>query len=244
MISRTANNLQFSSLFDNARNKISQVLGSQSFFWKLKPDLIISKNQIVIFTSKNNKIEIIDLGTMSAYNMVVPFQIDSLLLWSSDRWLIQNTLQEKFILQRSSSDNPCPNVLRKIDENEIGPHKLGSLLACSKTGCTKDMLSKAFNKEMDFPSRIVATSNTYASIIVGFPEFDNSNKIFSFPRSQRVNSFIDPIITQTGQIIRIVAPSHVPESALYKEKARDTFCGYLEITDPLEKKLHYIPIPA
>ncbi|OXU18814.1 hypothetical protein TSAR_009759 [Trichomalopsis sarcophagae] len=239
-----AYNLQLSSMFDSASDKISQVLGNRSYTWKLRKDLIESHNQIVIFTPNNNKIEVMDLDKSSAFTMTLPFEIDSILLASPERWLIQSTQQDKFILQKSLSTSPCPNILRRVDQDDSGPYKIGSLLNCSKESLSNEMLGKVLNQKIESPNRIVATNNTYASIVVGFPELDSSNEVFSFPRNQRVHSFSIPIITQQGTIIRTIASSNVPSPALYEGKAHPGSSGYLEITDPIDKKLRYVPIPA
>lgn len=231
-------------MLDYTSDRISQVLGNRNFTWKLKTDLVVSKNQLVIFAPNSNKIEVIDLEKMCAFTMSLPFEIDSILLASSDRWLIQSTSNEKFILQKSAETSPCPNVLRKVDQNDLEKIKLGSLLACSKSGLSSQMLSKALKQNIDSPNRIVATDDTYASIIVGFPQLDSANEVFSFPRNKNVKSFITPIITSHGHVIRTISSSNVPTSALHDGKPHPGSSGYLEITDAIENKLRYIPIPA
>lgn len=242
-INGTASSLQLSSIFENASEKISQVLNNKNLMWKMKPDLILSNNQLVFYTCNNNKIEMVDLGTMNAYTINLPFEIDSVLLNSHEKWLLQNTLREKFILEKSEASSPCPNILRKIDEKNNGSYKLGSLLNNSKNNLSTETLSKVLNQKIDSPNRIITTNTSYANIIVGFPELDSSNEILSFPRKQEINRFITPLITNHSHIIQSVPTSDVPKSALYEGKPHPGSSGYLEIVDPIEKKMRYIPVP-
>lgn len=230
-------------MLENASDKISQVLKNKSIFWKLKKDLILSNNHLVFYTPNSNKIELIDLGTMNAFTMNLHFEIDSILIASPEKWLLQNTSNEKYILQKNTATTPCPNILRKIDVQDTGSCKLGSLLSNSKSNLSAEQLSKALNQKIDSPNRIITTNASYADIIVGFPELDSSNEVLSFPRNREVNSFITPLITNSGHIIQTVPSTSVPKTALYEEKPHPGSSGYLEIVDPIEKKMRYIPIP-
>lgn len=230
-------------MFENASDKIAQVLKNKNILWKLKSDLILSNNQLVFYTPNSNKIEVIDLGTMNAFTMNLPIELDSILIASSEKWLLQSTLQDKFILQKNTASSPCPNILRKIEAQNTGSYKLGSLSSNSKTGLSSESLSKALKQKIDSPNRIITTDTSYADILVGFPDLDSSNEVLSFPRKKKIDSFITPIITNHGHIIQSVNSDNVPKSALYEGKPHPGSSGYLEIVDPVEKKMRYVPIP-
>ena len=95
-------NIQLTTMLDNASETLSKVFGSQANICKLKTDLVGTDNMLVLYTPKNNKIKVVDLNGMNAYSMTMPFEINSVLFSNSDKWLIESTSKEKFILQKTS----------------------------------------------------------------------------------------------------------------------------------------------
>ncbi|XP_012062470.1 PREDICTED: von Willebrand factor A domain-containing protein 8 [Atta cephalotes] len=234
--------LQFSTFLDVA-DKISNVFRSKNLQWKMKADLLPSHNLIVLYTQDHDKIEVVDLQNMCAYSMSLPCNIESVLLASNRKWLIQDASKNKYILTKSSDSDLCPNVLRELDESNSVDLKTGSVLNCGNSSLSKTELSKALQQKIDCPNRLLVTDNTYAGIVTGFPDLDSSNELHFWPRRGRTRSFITPIITQNGQIIRTISPSQVPDEVYPKDTKHMGISGYLEIVDTVNHKLRYIPIP-
>ncbi|KAL6257046.1 hypothetical protein P5V15_011981 [Pogonomyrmex californicus] len=209
----------------------------------MNTDLLLSHNLIVLYTQDHDKIEVINLQNMCAYSMTLPNYIESVLLASDKKWLIQDVSKDKYILTKSSDSNPCPNVLRELDESNSADLKTGSVLNCGKSSLHKTELSKALQQKIDCPNRLLATDNTYAGIATGFPDLESSNELHFWPRKGRMRSFIKPIITQDGQVVRTISSNQVPDEVFPKDKKPTGICGYLEIVDTVNHKLRYIPIP-
>ncbi|XP_020295442.1 von Willebrand factor A domain-containing protein 8 isoform X2 [Pseudomyrmex gracilis] len=236
--------LQTSSFLDAAGDRISSVFRSGGPQWKMKTELLSPHNLIVLYTLRESKVEIIDLSSMSVYSMNLPCNIESLSLASENKWLIQDTSRNKHVLTKSSNSDPCPNVLRELDESNSTDLKTGSVLNCGTTSLHKEELSEALQQKIDSPNRLLVTDNTYAGIAIGFPDLDSSNELHFWPRKRRTRSFITPIITQNGQIIRTISPNQIPDEIYPKDKKHMEISGYLEIVDTVKHKLRYIPVPA
>ncbi|KAK2575217.1 hypothetical protein KPH14_002679 [Odynerus spinipes] len=235
--------IQLSSIFEQTAGKISNAFGLQNLYWKMLPDLISPNNQIVFFVPNGNKIEVVDLGTMSAYSINVPCEIESILLTSANKWLLQDTLKNKYVLGKSVESQPCPNVLRQVEESSSTFLKRGTLLSCAQYNLHPNILNEALNQKMDSPNRLFVTDNTYAAIVTGFPELDSANELHYWPRKERSASLLTPIITKDGQVIRTISTEQVPEEVCPADKQLAGISGYLEVVNTANHKIRYIPIP-
>ncbi|XP_072747214.1 von Willebrand factor A domain-containing protein 8 [Anoplolepis gracilipes] len=239
----SARELQISSFLDVASDRLSNAFRSRIPQWKMKADLLSSHNLIVLYTQNHNKIEAVNLQNMCVYSMNLPCNIETILLASDRKWLIQDTSKNKYVLMKSADSHPCPNILHELDEANSTDLKSGSVLNCSKSGLHKTELSKALQQKIDAPNRLLVTDNTYAGIVIGFPDLDSSNDLHFWPRKRRTRSFTTPIITQNGQVIRTISPSQVPDEIYPKDTKQTGISAYLEIVDTVNHKLRYLPIP-
>lgn len=235
--------LQLSSILDVASDRISNAFRNRNHQWKMKADLLSSHNLIVFYTHGHNKIEVVNLQNMCAYSMNLPCDIESILLASDSKWLVQDMSRSKYMLTKSSSTDPCPNVLRELNESNSTDLKTGRVLNCGRDGLHKTELSKVLQQRVDAPNRIIVTDNTYAGIAIGFPDLDSSNDLHFWPRKGRTRDFMTPIVTQNGQVIRTISADQVPDEVCPKDKKRTGISGYLETVDLVNQKLRYIPIP-
>ncbi|XP_046413785.1 von Willebrand factor A domain-containing protein 8 [Neodiprion fabricii] len=236
--------LQLSSFLESAGETFSRALGSGgNLSWKLKTDLVRSDDKLVFFAANGNKLEVVDLKTMSAYLITVPFNIDSIVLSSPGKWLVQDTSSGKYVLEKTSESLPCPNVLKDVDLTGFDGQKTGWLLGGSSEQIADSILSEALQQKIESPNRLLATDTTYATIAVGFPELDSSNELYYWPRNGRVRGFSPPIVSSSGQIIKTVSSEQVPPDVLPEGKKQPGITGYLEIVDVGLRKLRYIPIP-
>lgn len=235
--------LQISSFLDVASDKLSNAFRSKTPQWKMKADLLSSHNLIVLYTQNHNKVEAINLQNMCAYSMNLPCKIESILLASDKKWLIQDTSKNKYVLMKSTDSDPCPNILHELNESNSTDLKTSSVLNCGRSSLHKTELSKALQQKIDSPNRLLVTDNTYAGIVIGFPDLDSSNDLHFWPRKERTRSFMTPIITQNGQVIRTISPSQVPDEVYPKDKKHAGISAYLEIVDTVNHKLRYLPIP-
>nr|XP_050853012.1 von Willebrand factor A domain-containing protein 8 [Vespula vulgaris]XP_050853013.1 von Willebrand factor A domain-containing protein 8 [Vespula vulgaris] len=235
--------VQLSSILEQTVDKISNSLGRQNFNWKMLPDLIASENQIVFFVPNNNKMEVVNLDSMSAYSINLPCDVESILLASANKWLIQDTFKNKYIFEKSVESQPCPNVLREIQESDSTYLRKDLLLNCAQENLHENILSEALQRKINSPNRLLVTNNIYAGIVIGFPELDSANELHYWPREKRLNSYITPIITNDGQVIRTVSTKQVPEEVCPSDKKHTGIAGYLEVVNTVNHKVRYIPIP-
>ena len=242
-INRTVQKIELLSFLDMASDKLSNAFRTNNLRWKIKTDLIQSHNQIVFYTPNSKRIEVIDLHSMCSYSINLPFDIESIVLPSEKKWLIQDTRRNKYILKRSADSSPCPNVLQELEEISKDNVKVGAFLSCSNTNLSSNVLSAALEQKIDSPNRLLANDNTYATIAVGFPDLDSFNELHFWPRPHRSRSFTSPIIMENGQIIRAVIPEEVPDDVLPKTGKHLGIAGYLEIVDTVNHKMRYLPIP-
>ncbi|CAK9810181.1 von Willebrand factor A domain-containing protein 8 [Anthophora quadrimaculata] len=235
--------IELASFFDMATDKISNAFRSLNLNWKMKTDLIKSHNQIIFYTYNSNKLEVIDLHSMSSYMINLPFEIESILLSSEKKWVLQDMKRNKYVLKKSTDSAPCPNVLQEVQEISENNFKVGSFVGCTNTNLDSNLLSAALQQKIDSPNRLLVTDNTYASIAVGFPDLESFNELYSWPRSERSKSFTPPIVMENGQIIRIVLSAEIPKDILTETERNLGITNYLEVVDIVNHKIRYIPIP-
>lgn len=236
-------NLQLSSFMDVASDKISHAFGNKGSTWQLLSDLVTSNDRLILFTPNSDRIEVVDLSTMAAYSMVMPFEIESILPASEERWLIQSNTRKKYAFVKSLPANPCPNVLKEIEEVDSDAFKIGSFLSSGRSSLKGDILSSALKQNIDSPNRLLATENTFATVVVGFPELDSSNEVFVWPRKQARRASDSPIITEHGQVVRTISASEVPKEVFSDGKKPVEISAYFEIVDTVNQKARYLPIP-
>ena len=228
---------------DVASDKISQAFGNAGFIWQLKSDLITSNDRLVLYTPNSNRIEVVDLSTMSAYSIIMPFEIKSILPASEEKWLIQSNSRKKYVFVKSSPSNPCPNILKQIEDVDSDTSKIGSFLSSARDSLKEDILSSALKQNINSPNRLLATENTFATIVVGFPELDSSNEVFLWPRKEGRITSGSPIITEHGQVIRTIPASEVPKEVFSEGKKQGEVSAYFEVIDTISHKARYLPIP-
>ncbi|KAK0097221.1 hypothetical protein PV326_002877 [Microctonus aethiopoides] len=240
--------VQLSTFFGAAGDRLSQAFGNKVLEWKLLTDLMTSNNQAVFYTPNGSKVEILDLKNLNAYSMCLPFVIESIILASSDKFLIQSPPNNFYILEKSNKTSPCPNILRQVETNINQTINIGAIAKCGIENLNKNILTQALKQNIDSPNRLITSDFTYASIIMGFPELDSNNDIHVWPRNERIksnnkNNNSGPIITDSGQIIRVLSSEKIPEEARIGDGGQ-TIPNYLEVVDIVNKKIRYLPIPA
>jgi hypothetical protein len=149
------------------------------------------------------------------------------------------------VLSKDIHTDPCPSLLQPI-EDTCNTSSLGYIIACDSESLPFDMLSEALSQKLSAPNRIVCTDHTYAAVAVGFPELDKTaNEIYVWPRQDKYSgsSGTAIILRDCGQVVRPVSSSQVPKELISSEGVQPVVSGYLEITDLVNHKLRYLPIP-
>lgn len=238
-----AKQIPLSSFLDMATDRLSNAFRNKTSSWQMKNDLVVSHNQVVFYMFNSNKIEVIDLHSLSAYTINLPFDVASVLLPSDKKWLVQDMSRRKYILKKQTDSSPCPNVLQEVEESGDNHLQSGVFLSNNKTSLDRTVLSAALEQKIDSPNRVLVTDNTYASIAVGLPDLDSFNEVHYWPRQQRIRNLTPPIVMESGQIVRTVAPESIPDDILSKNEKHLRVAGYLEVVDTVSHKLRYMPVP-
>ncbi|GLG92294.1 Uncharacterized protein GBIM_00022, partial [Gryllus bimaculatus] len=78
--------------------------------WKMLTDLVEDKKFIVLFEDNGQRIDAINVETMTAYSMTLPVNLKTLNLPSIDRWLVEDTESRKYLLAKADPSEPIPRV--------------------------------------------------------------------------------------------------------------------------------------
>ncbi|XP_033322690.2 von Willebrand factor A domain-containing protein c12.2 [Megalopta genalis] len=243
---RSAQQLQLVSFFDMASDKISHSFGvGKKILWKMKSDLLQSHGQIVFYAYNSNKIDVINLHSSNAYTINLPFYLNSVLVASDKKWMIQDMSGKKYILKKSVDSSPCPNALQELNsrETEEAGAEVGSLQGCTKTNLHISTVTAALQQKIDAPNRLLVTDNMYAGIAVGFPDLDSFTEFHFWPRKQQIRNSISPIPMENGQVVRVVETGEVPSEILSSNGRGYEIFHYLEVADITDRKLRYVPVP-
>lgn len=148
------------------------------------------------------------------------------------------------MLSKATPTDPCPSILQPIDDTCSS--SLGYIFTCDSENLPFDMLSDALGQKLSAPNRILCTDDTYAAVAVGFPELDQTaNELYVWPRPVRCrgSSYSAVILRDCGQVVRPVTSAQVPKELISSDKIQPAVSGYLEITDLVNHKLRYLPVP-
>lgn len=239
---KVAHPLPVTSFFEQATDKI---FGSSrdAVNWLMVP--VKDTNSVVLYEKGGSKIELINVDDMIAYSLSVPFEISSLHPTGSETWLLSDSDERRYSLKKNSPNDGCPYVLRTLCNENANPDvsPLGTVLNCDSTGLGSKSLSEALKQKISAPNRLISTSKSLATIVVGFPDLDlSATDVYAWNRDHGISSKSSPVImSDIGQLIRPVKVSEVP-TAIAKQNDQG-LAGYLEVVDVVNHKMRFIPVP-
>lgn len=200
-----------------------------------------------------------------AHSVDVPLVIKQAHQAGADQWLLSNDKDEKFLVQMAD-DNSF--LLYPISES--GDRSL--VRGLSSVPLSDEQLKLSLRNENAGPNRTSILRDSYVSVLHGFPD-SSDVEVYSSPReplpenksqaqeivnaptfglfgSSTPKPDVNPTkrsqivcLPDSGQIVEGLPKWKVPESALTSaERARDV-SGYLEVIDPVNHMLRYIPVP-
>ena len=183
-----------------------------------------------------------------------------------------------FMLKKESVDDMIPTMLSPVIQHtvnisdemaagaEILDKKTTNLLEISTAGITDYGLSKAFGSKISSPHSVMVSDNTYAGVVLGFPELEFSpSEVHVWPRPKEATigqekpssnnygggvskKFSDPtknivILRNSSQIVRPVSYSELPKDCKAATQGPGNVTAYLEVVDLMQNKLRFIPVP-
>ncbi|KAM3934338.1 von Willebrand factor A domain-containing protein 8 [Leptodactylus fuscus] len=233
------------------------------------------KNWLVFFKENGNSINVLDVLEGTTHAISLPINLKSVFLVAEDKWLlVENQTNKKFLLT-------TPLHMEAEDAGVCQLHALEEEAASAGFGVTTGLepinlqvissdqlppenLSAAIDQKITSPNRLLSDENSYASIVVGFPDLMSPSEVYSWkrvhPLGQQARSPSDQFFQPTkfanlkrtncvnllaaNQVVRAVSSADVPLKEIYpKDVLPPDASSYLEVTDLNSKKLKYIPVP-
>ncbi|KAK5860620.1 hypothetical protein PBY51_022082 [Eleginops maclovinus] len=235
------------------------------------------KNWLLFYKEEGNQLDVLDVLEGQVHSISLPINLKSVFLVAEDRWLLQeSSSNKKFLLTKPmhmSAEDSGVCQLHSISEDCVSSgHGASSAeesvpQMVSSEQLPNENLSAALDQKIVSPNRILADSNSFARIVVGFPDLVSPNEVYSFKRpvdlsevrsseggshnflrgglrssTPKRNNCVS--LLSANQVVRALPPNKVPLKEVYpKDVTPPMTAAYLEVTDLNSKKVKYIPVP-
>lgn len=235
------------------------------------------KNWLLFYKEDGNQLEVLDVLEGQVHSISLPINLKSVFLVAEDRWLLlESNTNKRFLLTKPmhmAAEDSGVCQLHSISEDSVSSgHGATSaeLSAPQMVSCeqlSNENLSAALNQKIVSPNRVLTDTDSYARLVIGFPDLMSPNEVYSFKRPVDLSAmksgdggahtfFRGGFRTSTAkrencvgllsanQVVRALPPNKVPLKEVYpKDVTPPLAAAYLEVTDLNSKKLKYIPVP-
>lgn len=234
------------------------------------------KNWLVFYKQTGDTLIVLDVLEGRTHTISLPINLKTVFLVAEDKWLlVENKTNQKYLLTKpahigSEDTGACQLYMLKEELPSTGfgvtqetdfciPHKVSSEQLSSEN------LSSAVGQKIASPNRILSDENSYATVVVGFPDLMSPSEVYSWKRASSLEkrnvtntgiyggkrTNVTPrhrncvTLTHTNQVVRILPAGEVPLKDIFpKGVTPPQTAGYIEVTDLQAKKLRYIPVPS
>ncbi|XP_075708404.1 von Willebrand factor A domain-containing protein 8 isoform X2 [Rhinoderma darwinii] len=233
------------------------------------------KNWLVFFKENGNSIDVLDVLEGTTHAISLPINLKSVFLVAEDKWLlVENKTNKKFLLttplhMEAEDTGVCQLHALEEEAASVGfgvttGLEPSTLQVISSDQLPPENLSVAIDQKITSPNRILSDDNSYAAIVVGFPDLMSPSEVYSWkrknPLGSQTSSPSDQLFQPTkfanmkrtncanllaaNQVVRAVSSADVPLKEIYpKDTLPPIASSFLEVTDLNSKKLKYIPVP-
>ncbi|XDV30937.1 hypothetical protein PO909_033759, partial [Leuciscus waleckii] len=232
------------------------------------------KNWLLFYKENGNQLDVVDVLEGQVHTISLPINLKAVFLVAEDRWLlVESKTDRKFLLTKPmhmGAEDTGVCQLHAISEDAVSTG-FGTSSGMESTApqevsseqLPNENLSTALGQKIASPNRILCDTNTYANVILGFPDLMSPNEVYSFKRSSPITEGRGPdmffgsnkrtgppkrancvCLLDANQVVRALPPTQVPLTEVYpKDVTPPMAAAYLEVTDLNSKKLKYIPVP-
>lgn len=232
------------------------------------------KNWLLFYKENGNQLDVVDVLEGQVHTISLPINLKAVFLVAEDRWLlVERQTDRKFLLTKPmhmGAEDTGVCQLHAISEDAVNTG-FGTSSGMESTApqevsseqLPNENLSTALGQKIVSPNRILCDTNTYANVIVGFPDLMSPNEVYSFKRSSPITEGRGPdmffgtnkrtgpakrvncvCLLDANQVVRALPPTQVPLTEVYpKDVTPPMAAAYLEVTDLNSKKLKYIAVP-
>nr|XP_055071414.1 von Willebrand factor A domain-containing protein 8 [Misgurnus anguillicaudatus] len=232
------------------------------------------KNWLLFYKVNGSQLDVVDVLEGQIHTISLPINLKAVFLVAEDRWLlIENQTDKKFMLTKPmhmGAEDTSVCQLHTITEDAVstGFGTSSGMESTTPQEVSSDQLpnvnlSAALGQKIISPNRIFCDTNTYANVIVGFPDLMSPNEVYTFKRpspitegrgsdmffgsskrtgpAKRVNCVC---LLDANQVVRALPASQIPLADIYPNDVTPPMtAAYLEVTDLNSKKLKYVPVP-
>ncbi|XP_061081457.1 von Willebrand factor A domain-containing protein 8 [Conger conger] len=232
------------------------------------------KNWLLFYKERGTQLDVLDVLEGQVHTISLPISLQSVFLVAEDRWLlVESETNKKYLLTKPmhmGAEDSGICQLHAISEDAVstgfGMSSGGGASVpqgVSSEQLSSENLSAALGQKIVSPNRVVSDPDSYATLVVGFPDLMSPNEVYSFLRKsplcggkgsdvffggkhragppKRVNCVS---LLGANQVVRALPPGDVPLADIYpKDVTPPMTAAYLEVTDLSSKKVKYIPVP-
>lgn len=270
---------EHTDVFAPLRDMVQRVGSAQnkpSSHFRLVTDFA-QDNKLLFYTPGSNRVQMIDLSLDApmSYKLELPILIESLHPLNEHQYLVSardisdssmtgeensEPVSRLYLLRRESADEPMPSTLNPIVQNmsEEGENTT-DITKINRHGLSDFGLKMVLGENMSSPNTIFNSSQSYATLVMGFPELEfSANEVYHWPKLAEDNVKPEPTTNRTDrgknnvflrescQIISPISADKIPTAFKENNYGLSTpgnIMAYLQVVDLMAGKLRFIPVP-